>query len=393
VRYPRPNSLTAPRSPLSPPVLLSQGDWRGISRHFVQSRTPTQVASHAQKYFIRQNNLNKRKRRSSLFDIVSEAPPLTTSQREAAVAAAATPSINHGYGYGYSYGGIPEAKVAAAARGQAGQVPEDCLGGLSMAFASGANGVSPVPVVPHLGGYNSTGGIPPPASFSMHAAVPPNTNASAAAAFAKAEAGFLGDAAAATVAALSMAGSPAAAAGYAAAAAAAIGSASSPTFPPTGSHPLAGAGTPPGNATAAAGNPYAAMMATFGQMGQVEQIGQMEATGSYPPAASWMTYYHQFMQHMTAAAHQHHQQNHAGFSTGVTFPPKMPLAQQQQQCGAGGAGAVNGGGISTTLCKPTAVHASSALSAVPLAVYGTGMGQAAAPSSKRGDEPANMITA
>jgi hypothetical protein len=47
-----------------------QGDWRGISRHFVHSRTPTQVASHAQKYFIRQNNLNKRKRRSSLFDIV-----------------------------------------------------------------------------------------------------------------------------------------------------------------------------------------------------------------------------------------------------------------------------------------------------------------------------------
>ena len=41
-----------------------QGDWRGISRHFVQSRTPTQVASHAQKYFIRQNNMNKRKRRS-----------------------------------------------------------------------------------------------------------------------------------------------------------------------------------------------------------------------------------------------------------------------------------------------------------------------------------------
>jgi hypothetical protein len=37
----------------------------------VLSRTPTQVASHAQKYFIRQNNLNKRKRRSSLFDIVA----------------------------------------------------------------------------------------------------------------------------------------------------------------------------------------------------------------------------------------------------------------------------------------------------------------------------------
>ena len=60
--------------PLSASCSFRQGDWRGISRHFVQSRTPTQVASHAQKYFIRQNNMNKRKRRSSLFDIVNEAP-------------------------------------------------------------------------------------------------------------------------------------------------------------------------------------------------------------------------------------------------------------------------------------------------------------------------------
>mmetsp|Transcript_4178 Transcript_4178/g.5556 ORF Transcript_4178/g.5556 Transcript_4178/m.5556 type:complete len:347 (+) Transcript_4178:112-1152(+) len=55
---------------------LGKGDWRGISRHYVQSRTPTQVASHAQKYFIRQNNLNKRKRRSSLFDIVTDSGTL-----------------------------------------------------------------------------------------------------------------------------------------------------------------------------------------------------------------------------------------------------------------------------------------------------------------------------
>ncbi|RVW28527.1 Transcription factor MYBS3 [Vitis vinifera] len=35
---------------------LGKGDWRGISRNYVISRTPTQVASHAQKYFIRQSN-------------------------------------------------------------------------------------------------------------------------------------------------------------------------------------------------------------------------------------------------------------------------------------------------------------------------------------------------
>ncbi|KAG6533355.1 hypothetical protein ZIOFF_007222 [Zingiber officinale] len=50
---------------------LGKGDWRGISRNFVNTRTPTQVASHAQKYFLRQNCLNKKKRRSSLFDVVA----------------------------------------------------------------------------------------------------------------------------------------------------------------------------------------------------------------------------------------------------------------------------------------------------------------------------------
>ncbi|KAK4589152.1 hypothetical protein RGQ29_019943 [Quercus rubra] len=31
---------------------LGKGDWRGIACNYVISRTPTQVASHAQKYFI-----------------------------------------------------------------------------------------------------------------------------------------------------------------------------------------------------------------------------------------------------------------------------------------------------------------------------------------------------
>lgn len=51
---------------------LGKGDWRGISRNFVVSRTPTQVASHAQKYFIRKSNMTRRKRRSSLFDMVPD---------------------------------------------------------------------------------------------------------------------------------------------------------------------------------------------------------------------------------------------------------------------------------------------------------------------------------
>ncbi|KFK27243.1 hypothetical protein AALP_AA8G356500 [Arabis alpina] len=51
---------------------LGKGDWRGISRNFVVTKSPTQVASHAQKYFLRQaTTLNHKRRRTSLFDMVS----------------------------------------------------------------------------------------------------------------------------------------------------------------------------------------------------------------------------------------------------------------------------------------------------------------------------------
>lgn len=48
-----------------------KGDWRNISRNFVITRTPTQVASHAQKYFIRQVSGGKDKRRASIHDITT----------------------------------------------------------------------------------------------------------------------------------------------------------------------------------------------------------------------------------------------------------------------------------------------------------------------------------
>ncbi|PKU68879.1 transcription factor DIVARICATA-like [Dendrobium catenatum] len=48
-----------------------KGDWRNISRNFVVTRTPTQVASHAQKYFLRLNSGGKDKRRASIHDITT----------------------------------------------------------------------------------------------------------------------------------------------------------------------------------------------------------------------------------------------------------------------------------------------------------------------------------
>ncbi|KAI9156260.1 hypothetical protein LWI28_003133 [Acer negundo] len=50
---------------------FGKGDWRSISRNVVVTRTPTQVASHAQKYFLRQNSQKKERKRSSIHDITT----------------------------------------------------------------------------------------------------------------------------------------------------------------------------------------------------------------------------------------------------------------------------------------------------------------------------------
>ncbi|KAH0714391.1 hypothetical protein KY284_007296 [Solanum tuberosum] len=39
-----------------------KGDWRSISRNVVVTRTPTQVASHAQKYYLRQQSMKKERK-------------------------------------------------------------------------------------------------------------------------------------------------------------------------------------------------------------------------------------------------------------------------------------------------------------------------------------------
>ncbi|XP_060170040.1 transcription factor SRM1-like [Lycium barbarum] len=55
-----------------------KGDWRNISRNCVRSRTLTQVASHARKFFSRLNDNSKAKRRRSIHDITSVNAAYTT---------------------------------------------------------------------------------------------------------------------------------------------------------------------------------------------------------------------------------------------------------------------------------------------------------------------------
>ncbi|GAU31361.1 hypothetical protein TSUD_19060 [Trifolium subterraneum] len=48
---------------------VGKGRWKNISRNFVITKTPTQVASHAQKYFQRREPIVHKTKRQSIFDM------------------------------------------------------------------------------------------------------------------------------------------------------------------------------------------------------------------------------------------------------------------------------------------------------------------------------------
>jgi len=93
---------------------FGKGDWRSISRTFVTSRTPTQVASHAQKYFIRLHSVNKDKRRSSIHDITSANIKLSTGPL-LPVSAPARKSISSQGGLAVKLSGVSKARKPQAA--------------------------------------------------------------------------------------------------------------------------------------------------------------------------------------------------------------------------------------------------------------------------------------
>ncbi len=51
---------------------FGKGQWKQISKYYVPSRTPTQVASHAQKHFLRVTGNAKRKSKFTAVDAVAE---------------------------------------------------------------------------------------------------------------------------------------------------------------------------------------------------------------------------------------------------------------------------------------------------------------------------------
>uniref|UniRef100_A0A0E0H7G7 Uncharacterized protein n=1 Tax=Oryza nivara TaxID=4536 RepID=A0A0E0H7G7_ORYNI len=131
-----------------------KGDWRSISRNFVISRTPTQVASHAQKYFIRLNSMNRERRRSSIHDITSVNNGDTSAAQGPITGQPNGPSANPGKSSKQS----PQPANAPPGVDAYGTTIGQPVGG-PLVSAVGTPVTLPVPAAPHI-------------AYGMHAPVP-----------------------------------------------------------------------------------------------------------------------------------------------------------------------------------------------------------------------------
>ncbi|CAL9760451.1 unnamed protein product [Musa acuminata subsp. burmannicoides] len=121
-----------------------KGDWRSISRNFVISRTPTQVASHAQKYFIRLNSMNKERRRTSIHDITS----VTNGDVSAPQGPITGQNIGSVASTGKSIKQSPQSSSGAPGVGMYGTTIGQPVGGPLTAVGTPVN--LPVPGAPHM---------------------------------------------------------------------------------------------------------------------------------------------------------------------------------------------------------------------------------------------------
>lgn len=150
--------------------VLGKGNWRGISRQFVTTRSPTQVASHAQKYFLRLQGTTKRRSR---FTALESRPHKTsahaTALRGSSPDGSSSPSSSEG-GSGIA---IPSSILETETSSKPYPIPlPPCL--LSAAYAGGPSSLPPPFLFP---GFNPSlmFGLPPLSSSppSVGFPVPP----------------------------------------------------------------------------------------------------------------------------------------------------------------------------------------------------------------------------
>lgn len=151
-----PSPTPPPRpAPLLPALPCLQGQWKQISRYYVPSRTPTQVASHAQKHFLRQSGAQKRRSR---FSAVEEAAA-------AAVAAGPLQALQLPSPAAPAAPGVPPAAPAAAAAGPvpgAPALPSFFAHALPPAAHSHALHMLSAPPAAGAGRLPGGGQLPPP---------------------------------------------------------------------------------------------------------------------------------------------------------------------------------------------------------------------------------------